>query len=190
QYIENAKLNPQNLHKKIVDNIVELKSHFAVLALTGTKETLEGFTSLEEKLSWMLFVDGCSLLHILEHANLRKPDAMNIKIDQLVVVMMDVLLLENQLPYLVLTLTLLWKNEEAQLIDTMKDFLKWHHWSTPDNKRIRISSNGIIGDFEDMLIWRILTQIIKSETPTHLLDLQRKIILTKSSSKVQIKRNR
>ncbi|XP_045807894.1 UPF0481 protein At3g47200-like isoform X5 [Trifolium pratense] len=171
QYIENTKLNPQNLHKKIADKIVELKGHFAddVLALTGTKESLEGFTSLEEKLSWMLFVDGCSLLHILEHADLRKPEPMHIKVDQLVLVMVDTLLLENQLPYLVLKL--LWKNDnEAELKETMKEFLKCHHWATPEKKeqhRISIQNET------------------ETDVPTHLLDLQRKIILTKSSSKTK-----
>ncbi|WJX17527.1 hypothetical protein P8452_07432 [Trifolium repens] len=187
KYIEIAELNPHNLHKKIADNIVELKGHFAddVLALTGTEESLEGFTSLEEKLSWMLFVDGCSLLHILEHADLRKPETMNIKVDQLVFVMMDVLLLENQLPYLVLKL--LWKNDiEAELKYTMKEFLKCHHWATPENKRSwssRIQDHfEVQNNKKDEEQHRIS---IQNELPTHLLDLQRNIILTKSSSKTK-----
>jgi hypothetical protein len=187
KYIENAGLNPYNLHKKIADNIVELKGHFAddVLALTGTKESLEGFTSLEEKLSWILFVDGCSLLHILEHADLIRPETMNIKADQLVLVMMDVLLLENQLPYLVLKL--LWKNDiEAELKDTMKEFLKFHHWAPPEKKSWRSCFQGhleVQNNKKDEVQHRIS---IQNELPTHLLDLQRNIILTKSSSKVQI----
>jgi hypothetical protein len=187
KYIENAGLNPYNLHKKIADNIVELKGHFAddVLALTGTKESLEGFTSLEEKLSWILFVDGCSLLHILEHADLIRPETMNIKADQLVLVMMDVLLLENQLPYLVLKL--LWKNDiEAELKDTMKEFLKFHHWAPPEKKSWRSCFQGhleVQNNKKDEVQHRIS---IQNELPTHLLDLQRNILLTKSSSKVQI----
>ncbi|XP_045807892.1 UPF0481 protein At3g47200-like isoform X3 [Trifolium pratense] len=178
QYIKNGRLDPHNLHKKIADNIVELKGLFAddVLALTGTRESLEGFTSLEEKLSWMLFVDGCSPLHILEHADLRKPEAMNIKVDQLILVMMDVILLENQLPYPVLKL--LWKNDnEAELKETMKEFLKFHHWDTADNRQIwrsRIQGH-----------WLSIQNESVSESPVHLLDLQRKIILTKSSSKTK-----
>ncbi|XP_045807893.1 UPF0481 protein At3g47200-like isoform X4 [Trifolium pratense] len=178
QYIKNGRLDPHNLHKKIADNIVELKGLFAddVLALTGTRESLEGFTSLEEKLSWMLFVDGCSPLHILEHADLRKPEAMNIKVDQLILVMMDVILLENQLPYPVLKL--LWKNDnEAELKETMKEFLKFHHWDTADNRQIwrsRIQGH-----------WLSIQNESVSESPVHLLDLQRKIFFTKSSSKTE-----
>ncbi|RHN46065.1 hypothetical protein MtrunA17_Chr7g0238201 [Medicago truncatula] len=107
KYIENNGYIPEDLHKKIADNIDELKGHFDDDVLTSTRWSLAGFRSLEEKLSWMLFVDGCSLLYILEKANLNEPWHMNIKVDQLVLVMMDVLLLENQLPYQVLKL--LWK---------------------------------------------------------------------------------
>ncbi|MCI38620.1 DUF247 domain protein, partial [Trifolium medium] len=103
KYIEETSQTPGNVLKKIVDNIDELKGLFAddVLTLTGG-ESLNGFRSLEEKLSWMLFMDGCSLLYIMEqvdyyHNPLRR---MSIKVDQLILVMMDVLLLENQLPYL------------------------------------------------------------------------------------------
>jgi hypothetical protein len=58
------------------------------------------------------------------------------KADQLSIVMMDVVLLENQLPYLVLKL--LWKNEnEIELINTMKNFHKrCDQWPAPENKRI------------------------------------------------------
>ncbi|GAU24195.1 hypothetical protein TSUD_23320 [Trifolium subterraneum] len=190
KYIENINLNPQNLHKKIADNIVELKGYFAddVLALTSTKESLEDFTSLEEKLSWMLFVDGCSLLHILEHADLRKPEAMNIKVDQLVLVMMDALLLENQLPYLLLKL--LWKNDsEAELKYAMKEFLKCHHWATPEKRSWRSRFQGhfeVHNQKKEEEQHRISIQNeSESESPVHLLDLQRKIILTKSSPKTK-----
>ncbi|KAJ1398947.1 hypothetical protein SESBI_30742 [Sesbania bispinosa] len=64
-YIESTGLTPQTLHKKISDNIAELKDLF-MDKLLSNYET-QGF---EEKLSWMLFVDGCSLLHILEKARL------------------------------------------------------------------------------------------------------------------------
>ncbi|KAK2400519.1 UPF0481 protein [Trifolium repens] len=186
KYIENAGLNPHNLHKKIANNIVVLKRDFAddVLALTGTKESLEGFTSLEEKLSWMLFVDGCSLLHILEHVNLTEPETMNIKVDQLVLVLMDVLLLENQLPYLVLKL--LWKNanDDSELINTMKKFLKrCDLWFA--RKNTRIWGRKIILIEPDDYEYNI--HFFGDSGPTHLLDLQRTLVLGKSFHKVQIK---
>jgi len=66
KYLENTGRNPRHLHKMINDNINELKGHFSDDVLTSTGKSLECFGSLEEKLSWMLFVDGCSLLHIME----------------------------------------------------------------------------------------------------------------------------
>jgi hypothetical protein len=113
-----------------------LKGLFADNVLTLTQESLKGFRSLDEKLSRMLFVDGCSLLYILANADFNNLLPMDIKFDQLGIVIMDVLLLENQLPYLVLKL--LWKNEnEIELINTMKNFHKrCDLWSAPENTRI------------------------------------------------------
>ncbi|GAU24239.1 hypothetical protein TSUD_23760 [Trifolium subterraneum] len=194
KYIQVAQLNPQNLHKKIEDNIVKLKDLFAdhVFSLTG--DSLEGFGSLNEKLSWMLFVDGCSLLHILENADFNEPELMNIKLDQLIPVIMDVLLLENQLPYLVLKL--LWKNEnETELIDTMLYFLRNHHWA-PDNWRDCSSESTSISCIEEIaepnkmkkegesVGISISNESELNHPPTHLLDLQRRSII-KSPSKTK-----
>jgi hypothetical protein len=206
KYLENTGRNPRDLHKKIADNINELKGRFSDDVLTLTGNSLEGFGSLEEKLSWMLFVDGCSLLHILEKAKLHEPGHMNIKVDQLVLVMMDVILLENQLPYEILKL--LWRdNNENELIKRMRDFLKCHHWATPENKRNgwwrrNQETSNIVPEKEtpsekekDMVskgkgegehsVSIPLPNESQSETPTHLLDLQRNIILITSKPKVQ-----
>ena len=84
----------------------------------------------DEKLSWswMLFVDGCSLLQILEKGKLHYPKEMNVKVDQLALVWQDVLLLENQLPYQVLKL-LSDHGNDAKLVKSMNEFLKCHHLS-------------------------------------------------------------
>ncbi|GAU24197.1 hypothetical protein TSUD_23340 [Trifolium subterraneum] len=185
KYIEDNGLDPHILHKKIADNIDELKGHFADDVLTLTEKSLKGFRSLDEKLSWMLFVDGCSLLHILENADLNEPELMNIKADQLVPVVMDVLLLENQLPYLVLKL--LWKNEnETELIDTMVDFLRNHHWA-PDNRRTwrsRIQEIVVPNIMKEEEVWLSILNESELNHPAHLLDLQRKSII-KSPSKTK-----
>ncbi|KAL5067584.1 hypothetical protein RYX36_018471 [Vicia faba] len=197
RYIKSTQCSAQLLHKRIADNIDELKSLFAddVLALADTADSLKCFSSLAEKLSWLLFVDGCSLLHILVNVNLDQldePKDVDIKVDQLVLVMMDVLLLENQLPYLVLKL--LWKNDEDELLFTMKNFLKCHHWATPETKRTMIWASIIANKrthfFSNMAHSKKgkekhHTVNITNESPIHLLDLQRKIILTKSKSKTE-----
>ncbi|KAL5067209.1 hypothetical protein RYX36_018096, partial [Vicia faba] len=202
KYIENTQQNLYVLHQKIADNIVELMSLFAdnVLELANTSESLKDFCSLEEKLSWLLFVDGCFLLYILIYLKLQldKPQDLNIKVDQLVLVMKDVLLLENQLPYLVLKL--LWKNEdETELIYNMKNFLKYYYWALPDNKKTwrtpvieeNNSAENERTHFISNFVHRKKTNEMhvvdfQNKQPTHLLDLQRKIILTKSNHKIVV----
>ncbi|KEH22860.1 DUF247 domain protein [Medicago truncatula] len=183
KYIENTRLNPRDLHKKIFDNIDELKGHFdddVILTLTG--KSLEGFGSLEEKLSWILFVDGCSLLYILDGCCtwMDDPEPMDIKVDQLVLVMMDVLLLENQLPYQVLKL--LWKDEDKSgLIESIMNFFKYilaRPGESQSEKEIHVVLNG--GEH----IVSILNES-QLETPTHLLDLLRKITLIGSKPKTK-----
>ncbi|CAK8565773.1 unnamed protein product [Lathyrus sativus] len=203
KYIQTTQCSPQILYKKIADNINELKGLFAddVLALANAAESLKGFRSLEEKLSWLLFVDGCSLLYILVNVNLDQldePKDVDIKVDQLVLVIMDALLLENQLPYLVLKL--LWINDnETELVDIMKNFLKCHHWATPETKRKwkwqRILESKSTENFSNMVHSKkgkeevhhndTVLELPKESSPIHLLDLQRKIILTKSNSKTE-----
>jgi hypothetical protein len=173
EYIKNTGSTQKDLHKKIADYIDELKGHFSDDVLTLSGKSLKGFCSLEEKLSWMLFVDGCSLLHILEKAKLSELWDMNIKVDQFVLVLMDVLLLENQLPYLVLKL--LWKDDnESGLIKSMREVLVRSgltSWSEMEDEREGEHRVSMLDESQ-------------LETPNHLLDLHRKMILTASNSKV------
>ncbi|PNX67811.1 hypothetical protein L195_g055828 [Trifolium pratense] len=136
-----------------------------------------------------------------------------IKLDQLSVVMTDVLLLENQLPYLVLKL--LWKNDNETGLneimenfvefnlwgtaenetykseDNTKNFVKCHNWDMLDIKRTWVSVRSRIqGCFEvqnkkknedeqeeEQQHSEVISIPNEFESPTHLLDLQLKIIL-------------
>ncbi|XP_004511107.3 UPF0481 protein At3g47200-like [Cicer arietinum] len=77
------------LHKKIEDNIEELKNMF-------TEDVIEGYKDID--LAWILYVDGCSLLYFMENVDDRCPEALNLKFDQLMYIWRDIMLLENQLP--------------------------------------------------------------------------------------------
>ncbi|XP_012567308.1 uncharacterized protein [Cicer arietinum] len=183
KYIEKFKLNPNTLYQRIADNIVNLKSLYAEEVLTFSKKYPKGIDN--EGLSWMLFVDGCALLFILGKSKPEKTKDMNIKVDQLVLVMMDVLLLENQLPYLVLKL--LWKdnsddsllkdNSDDSLIKSMKKFLERCNWPTlnPKGRTKKRNQHQHKVDIPD-----VAHVPDESQPPTHLLDLQRKMILPKA----------
>ncbi|KAL2324176.1 hypothetical protein Fmac_023234 [Flemingia macrophylla] len=79
----------QVLLKRIKDNMKELKEEFADDVILAWNE---------DYLAWMLFVDGCSLLHFMENIDDYCPQALNLKLDQLMLIRMDTRLLENQLP--------------------------------------------------------------------------------------------
>ncbi|KAL2347024.1 hypothetical protein Fmac_001024 [Flemingia macrophylla] len=157
-YIHTKKITFETLHENVAGKIKYLKGLFGDDLFSFFHYLNEGFASTDEMISWTLFVDGCALLQILEHAKLEEPEKMNVKVDQLVLVMQDVLLMENQLPYPLLKL--LWGDqEEGKLIEIMIDYLECHHWAT----------------LKDHI--KLKDKLKDQPKPFHLLDLQRNIIL-------------
>ena len=139
-YLNSTGRSAKDLHKNIAENIEELKDLFDKDLFNKEEFTnyeSQDFQNLNEKLSWMLFVDGCSLLQILDNGNLGKDfnyNKLNLKIDQLILVRQDVLLLENQLPFPLLRRLCCHGNPNAKLVKSMDKFLRSHHlW--PDHKR-------------------------------------------------------
>ncbi|KAL2335199.1 hypothetical protein Fmac_016412 [Flemingia macrophylla] len=132
-YLKRTKQYAQTLYHMIASNIKQLKELFA-------EDAIEAFAD-DEKLSWMLLVDGCALLQILEEGDLDKPEALKVKVGHLVLVWQDVLLLENQLPCQVLQL--LSGHDDARLLQTMKKFLQYHHlW--PAKKQDKGVDNALV----------------------------------------------
>ncbi|TKY73626.1 UPF0481 protein [Spatholobus suberectus] len=137
-YIESTRQNPQTLRERIAFNIEYLMKDLFHADLFSSNDKFstyrnQGFTSIEEMICWTLFVDGCALLHILKHAKLHEPHKMKVKVNELVLVMQDVLLLEKQLPYRMLKL--LWRDtHESTLIQTMRSFLRSHHWASREDQ--------------------------------------------------------
>ncbi|KAI4356954.1 hypothetical protein L6164_000931, partial [Bauhinia variegata] len=78
----------------------------------------------DEDLAFMLFVDGCSIIQILEKRCLFRADELKIKVDQLFLVERDLLLLENQLPYQVLKLLV---HDEMELKSSMPRFCEFQN---------------------------------------------------------------
>ncbi|KAL4393594.1 hypothetical protein HN51_021536 [Arachis hypogaea] len=52
----------------------------------------------DRKLADMLFVDGCALLYFMDNVDEQHPEKLTLKLDQLMYIWRDIILLENQLP--------------------------------------------------------------------------------------------
>ncbi|XP_058745711.1 uncharacterized protein LOC131618523 [Vicia villosa] len=61
-----------------------------------TEDATEGYN--DNDLAWILFVDGCSMIYFMENLDKHSPKDLNLKLDQLMFIWRDALLLENQLP--------------------------------------------------------------------------------------------
>ncbi|KAL1368138.1 hypothetical protein HN51_022278 [Arachis hypogaea] len=185
-YVRTRGQTARDLHKRVLSNIKELQDLFdkdLFAKQEFTKCEFEGFKDLDEKLSWMLFVDGCALLQVLENGNLG--DACNychlkIKMDQLILVQQDVLLLENQLPFQLLRLLCcdpnanVNTNVDDHLVKSTEKFLCTHHlWPKPCPPRKegpRPKPNSV------NLPQQESTKVVITP-PVHLLDYLRKTIV-------------
>ena len=118
-HVESSQENDEKLYEKIKNNIAELKELYTKDAITG---------KCNQELAWMLFVDGCAVLYFLKNADIDHPEKLKIKIDQMLLVQQDLLLLENQLPYRLLELL---THDPCQLKKSMEDFCQMHELVAP-----------------------------------------------------------
>ncbi|KAI4346916.1 hypothetical protein L6164_007779 [Bauhinia variegata] len=92
-YFEHGKQNSEDLHKKIVVEIESLRGFFSPEVGQARKSEDEAREKEDEArenedeakknedLAWMLFVDGCAVLQIIEKTNLFKPEDLKVKVD-------------------------------------------------------------------------------------------------------------
>ncbi|BAU01540.1 hypothetical protein LR48_Vigan10g214300 [Vigna angularis] len=183
KYLERTKQDGETLYEKFALHVNQLKEQYA-------EDVVRHFRGDDENFSWMLFVDGCSLLQILDKGNLSHPEDLNAKVDQLVLVWQDVLLLENQLPYEVLLLLSGHQNDDT-LVNSMNKFLECHHLSPKQRENThgttkfkknedRVSDEdgdpSVYVRKEDSLRQEHIIDIRK-EPPFHLLDQLRRYIV-------------
>ncbi|KAI4346911.1 hypothetical protein L6164_007774 [Bauhinia variegata] len=160
-YVEANQQTPQVLHKRIADNIAELRGLYSWHEIGLADDHYS-----DEDLGWMLFVDGCSVLQILEKANLSKPEDLRVKVDVLVKVERDLFLLENQLPYQLLKLL---SKDEVKLKISMHGFCELQNMFTA----LEYYDSPLFKDPQHHI-----ETIKKSSPPTHLLDCLRTSILS------------
>ncbi|KAL2335193.1 hypothetical protein Fmac_016406 [Flemingia macrophylla] len=183
-YLKRTKQDAQALYQKIASKIKQLKELFVDVVIGNVHD--------DEKLSWMLFVDGCALLQILDKGELDEPEELKVKVDQLVLVWQDVLLLENQLPYKVLQL-LSGHENDAKLLETMKKFIVCHHLSPvrPTKKQDTGEDNALVEEGHTRVdIKNNDTLQGEVETPFHLLDQLHRNVLDDQDQKMEDTRSK
>ncbi|XP_061343743.1 putative UPF0481 protein At3g02645, partial [Gastrolobium bilobum] len=135
------------LHEKIEDNIEELKKLF-------TEDAIGSYNDNKD-LTWMLFVDGCSLLYFMENVDLLNPEALMLKLDQQMYMFRDIQMLENQLPRRLLQM--LCNENEANLDCLMFNCVGLGRFCKP---------NGVVKVPDEL------------PEPLHILDLVRSVHMT------------
>ncbi|OIV95240.1 hypothetical protein TanjilG_21630 [Lupinus angustifolius] len=173
---------PQYLLQTVQDNLVELKKLFAEDAI-GTKTT-------DKDLCLMLFVDGCSLLHFMENIDKQNPQALKLKLDQMMYIWRDIVLLENQLPRRLLELlSENGTNLEYLMIKfhSMGDIQQLRALQVPHEAKHRtIRTPGIAIEFTNMKkktdSEEVVVQLRSKRKPFHLLDYARTFITSSTSN--------
>ncbi|KAL5055599.1 hypothetical protein RYX36_036281 [Vicia faba] len=184
KFLDKSSQDPKRLYKKITDKLETIKKLFDDNVLSSdhfpdnvlTSNTLLSFRSLDEKLTWMLLVDACSLLYIIDIENVIGMEERTMKL-----VSRDVLLLENQLPFMLLEM--FGASGEGNWIESLRMFLGYNHVGGYRFKESTMSTDAIVNEWVKVLEER------NDEKPTHLLDLLR-ISLLPFSSVDQVKRGK
>ncbi|XP_065635375.1 UPF0481 protein At3g47200 [Quercus suber] len=117
EFVKGSKEKINYLYKMIGEKINELKDCFE----KGVIENCD-----DESLIWMLLVDGCATLQYIYCAANSKFEDLNIKPDSVAFTQQDLFLLENQLPYRLLKWLMSWSGNEADLKQSIIDYINWH----------------------------------------------------------------
>ncbi|KAE8098677.1 hypothetical protein FH972_016721 [Carpinus fangiana] len=108
----------------------------------------------DEALAWMLFLDGCAILHYIFCAAKKKFVELKIKDDSIAFAQQDLFLLKNQVPYGLLKLLMGLSEKEAELSQSIHSYIRnvTYQQTEPQQKQ-------------------------EERDPTHLLDLLRTTLL-------------
>ncbi|KAI4346963.1 hypothetical protein L6164_007821 [Bauhinia variegata] len=154
-YAKESQKTPNFLFQKILEKIEELRRLFTPEVMGHLVDSY-----LDPQLAYMLLVDGCAVLQIMEKANLSKLEDLIVKVD-IQVIARDLFLLENQLPYELLKLL---SEDESKLKKSMYQFCKLQRTFT-------ISESPHAPLFREPE--HQLETLLMSSQPTHLLDCLR-----------------
>uniref|UniRef100_A0A7N2N2G7 Uncharacterized protein n=1 Tax=Quercus lobata TaxID=97700 RepID=A0A7N2N2G7_QUELO len=116
-FIKGSGKSMQDLYKKIKEKINELRTCFE-------EEVTEDYD--DEALTSILLVGGCAILQYLYCATKNRFKELNIKTDSVAFGQQDLFLLENQLPYCLLTLLMSSSVKEKELRNSIETYIDWH----------------------------------------------------------------
>ncbi|XLU29170.1 hypothetical protein S245_065236 [Arachis hypogaea] len=127
-------------------------------------------TDTYEFIRWLLVVDGCSILHLLEKSgdSVDPQRDLNISVDKLVRMYQDLLIMDNQIPFKVLRL---FCKDEARLEKCLRNFLQVHGIKTAPEL-----GKGKKNTQEAAQELKLVVQG-DDEDPVHLLDYLRRALL-------------
>ena len=117
EFIEGNNKNMEDVYNMIKEKIHELRTCFK-------EEVTKAYD--DEALTWILFVDGCAILQYIYCATNKKFKELNIKTDSVAFGQQDLFLLENQLPYRLLTLLMSSSEKEKELRKSIETYIDWH----------------------------------------------------------------
>ena len=116
-FIKGSGKSMQDLYKKIKEKINELRTCFE-------REVTKDYD--DEALTSILFVDGCAILQYIYCATNDKFKELNIKTDSVAFGQQDLFLLENQLPYRLLTWLMKSSGKEDDLKKSIDVYIDSH----------------------------------------------------------------
>ncbi|XP_030924534.1 UPF0481 protein At3g47200-like [Quercus lobata] len=125
EFIKGSGKSMQDLYQKIKEKINELRTCYE-------KEVTKDYD--DEALTSILFVDGCAILQYVYCASNDKFKELNIKTDSVAFGQQDLFLLENQLPYRLLTWLMSSSEKKEELSKSIETYIDWHV-KVPEDKK-------------------------------------------------------
>ncbi|KAG6697124.1 hypothetical protein I3842_09G182700, partial [Carya illinoinensis] len=154
-FVKESGKDDEVLYNVVKNNIKQLRQCF-------DEKVTEKYS--DQALAWMLFVDGCAILQSIHCAETRAGKDWIMKYDLMAFGKQDLFLLENQLPYQLLVDLM---NSSAKKGELEKSITTFMQSQIILHDKAKPSMDNLLG---------------LTETPIHLLDLLRTLIISKSRS--------
>lgn len=117
EFIEGSGKNMEDVYNMTKEKIYELRTCFE-------EEVTKAYD--DEALTSILFVDGCAILQYIYCATNKKFKELNIKTDSVAFGQQDLFLLENQLPYRLLTWLMSSSEKKEELSKSIETYIDLH----------------------------------------------------------------